>query len=223
MKRARGRAATRDRVRCAMGIRMGKSNVESGGSCVGMMATLGGGSVATIVDGSIVIIGDGSIATLGEGASPKVMRRGVAWKVLALAGEARWRLDANTFVGLAGRVCCGETSWGDRGWVGRVATCVASGLSTLGSPGAMRRGALRWGGASSCQDSKISLRLAMASSWERLVGGLAPAIAPATTCKPWMIVSSGDCKGTVIYECLNSTVSEMTWLLVSDLTSLKHR
>jgi hypothetical protein len=80
-----------------MGIRTGKSNVESGGSCVGMMATLGGGSVATIVDGamvaigdgSIATIGDGSIATLGEGESPKVMRRGVAWKVFALAGEAR--------------------------------------------------------------------------------------------------------------------------------------
>ena len=60
-----------------------------GGSHVGMMATLGGGSIATIVDGSIVVIGDGSIATLGEGESPKVMRRGVAWKVFALAGEAR--------------------------------------------------------------------------------------------------------------------------------------
>ena len=53
------------------------------------MATLGGGSVATIVEGAMVAIGDGSIATLGEGESPKVMRRGVAWKVFALAGEAR--------------------------------------------------------------------------------------------------------------------------------------
>ncbi len=190
---------------------------------MGMMATLGGGSVATIVEGAMVAIGDGSIATLGEGESPKVMRRGVAWKVFALAGGARCRLDANTFVGLAGRVFCGETSWGDRSWVAGVATCVASGLSTLGSPGAMRRVALRWGGARSRQDSKMSLRLAMASSWERLVGGFAPAIAPATACKPWMILSSGDCEGTVMYECLNSTVSEMTWLLVSDLTSLKHR
>ena len=88
VKRARGGAATRDRVRCAMGIRTGKSDVESGGSRVVMMATLGGGSVATIVDGAMVTIGDGSIATLGEGESPKVMQRGVAWKVFALAGGA---------------------------------------------------------------------------------------------------------------------------------------
>jgi hypothetical protein len=142
-----------------------------------MMATLGGGSIATIVDGSIAAIGGGSIATLGEGESPKVMRCGVAWKVFALSGGVRCRLDANTFVGLAGRVFCGETSWGDRSWVAGVATCVASGLSTLGCPGAMRRVALRWGGARSRQDSKISWRLAMASSWEILVGGFAPAIA----------------------------------------------
>ena len=70
VKRARGGAATRDRVRCAMGIRTGKSDGESGGSRVGIMATLGGGSIATIVDGSIAAIGDGSIATLGE-ASPQ--------------------------------------------------------------------------------------------------------------------------------------------------------
>ena len=73
VKRARGGAATRDWVRCAMGIRTGKSDGESGGSRVGMMATLGGGSIATIVDGSIAAIGDGSIATLGEGESPNVM------------------------------------------------------------------------------------------------------------------------------------------------------
>jgi hypothetical protein len=53
-----------------MGTRTGKYDGESGGSCVGMMATLGGGSIATIVDGSIAAIGDGSIATLGE-ASPQ--------------------------------------------------------------------------------------------------------------------------------------------------------
>jgi hypothetical protein len=181
-----------------MGIRTGKYDGESGGSRVGMMATLGGGSIATIVDGSIAAIGDGSIAPLGEGESPKVMQRGVAWKVFALAGGVWCRLDANTFVGLAGRVLCGETSGGDCSWVAGVATCVASGLSTLGCPGAMRRAALRWGGARSRQDSKISRRLAIVSSWEILVGGFAPAIAPATTCNPWMILSSDDCEGTVI-------------------------
>ena len=63
----------------------------------------------------------------------------------------------------------------------------------------------------------------MASSWEMHVGGDAPAMAPANTCSPWTILTSRVCEGTVMYECLNSTMLEMTWLLVSDLTSLKHQ
>ena len=164
-----------------MGICTGKSDGGASGSRVGTIATLG----------------EGSISTLGEGESSKVMQRGVAWMFFHFDGGVPCRLDAKKFVGLAGRARCGETGWGDRPWGAGVATLEGSGLSTLGCPGAMIRVALRWGGARSRQDLKRSRRLAMASSWEILVGGGAPDIAPATTCNPWMILSSGDCEGTV--------------------------
>ncbi len=55
------------------------------------------------------------------------------------------------------------------------------------------------------------------------MGGGAPQIAPATTSKLWMILSSAEGTGTERYACPNSTVSEMTWLLVLALTNLKQR
>jgi hypothetical protein len=79
-----------------------------------------------------------------------------------------------------------------------VATLGGSGLFTLGRPGACTQVALRWGGARRRHESKRSQRLAMASSWEMHVGGDAPEIAPAATCSPWMILSSGVCIGTVM-------------------------
>ncbi len=72
------------------------------------------------------------------------------------------------------------------------------------------------------QDLKISRRLVMASSWEIVVGSGESLRALEITWRPWIILSSGEGNGTVQKACLNLTVSEMTWLLVSLLTSLKH-
>ena len=96
-------------------------------------------------------------------------------------------------------------------------------LCTLGSPWDGPEDGRRFGGAKRRHDSKISQRLAMASTWEMLVGGVAPVSAPATCCRPWMILSSGVGAGIARYLWRNSTVSEMHWLLVSALTSLKHQ
>ncbi len=54
-------------------------------------------------------------------------------------------------------------------------------VGTLGRPGIGRRGGRKDGGASSCHDSNMSRRLAMALTWEMLVGGAAPVRAPANT------------------------------------------
>ena len=53
-------------------------------------------------------------------------------------------------------------------------------LCTLGSPWDGPEDGRRFGGAKRRHDSKISRRLAMASTWEMLVGGVAPVSAPAT-------------------------------------------
>ncbi len=52
---------------------------------------------------------------------------------------------------------------------------------TLGRPGIGVRVGRQASGARRCQDSKMSQRLAIMSTWEILVGGAAPARAPATT------------------------------------------
>ncbi len=54
-------------------------------------------------------------------------------------------------------------------------------VGTLGCPGIGIRGGQKDGGANSLHDSNTSPRLAMASTWEILVGGAAPVRAPATT------------------------------------------
>ncbi len=54
-------------------------------------------------------------------------------------------------------------------------------VGTLGRPGIGGWGGWKDGGASSRHDSNMSRRLAMASTWEMLVGGAAPVRAPATT------------------------------------------
>ena len=98
-------------------------------------------------------------------------------------------------------------------------------LCTLGSPWDGPADGRRFGGTKRRHDSKICQRLAMFSTWEMLVGGGAPVSAPATCCNPWMILSSKVRAGIARYLWRNSTgpVSEMHWLLVSVLTSLKHR
>ncbi len=55
------------------------------------------------------------------------------------------------------------------------------------------------------------------------MGGGAPWIAPAMTCKLWMILSSVEGTGAERYEWQNSMVSEMTWLLVLAFTNLKQQ
>ncbi len=70
---------------------------------------------------------------------------------------------------------------------------------------------------------KMSQRLAMALTWEILVGSATLERAPTTTCNPWMILSSVEGEGTARYPWQNSTVSKISWLLVSALTSLKQR
>jgi hypothetical protein len=55
--------------------------------------------------------------------------------------------------------------------------------STLGRPDSEERVGRKAGGAVRRHDSKIPQRLAIASTWEILVGGAAPASAHATTCR----------------------------------------
>jgi hypothetical protein len=93
---------------------------------------------------------------------------------------------------------------------------------TLGRHGARMRDCLVGDGIKRHHDSKISRRLVMTSSWEIVVGSGESLRAPEMTWRPWIILSSGEGNGTVRYACLNSTVLEMTWLLVSLSTSLKH-
>ncbi len=54
-------------------------------------------------------------------------------------------------------------------------------VSTLGQPGIGVRVGRQASGAHRCQDSKMSQRLVIVTTWEILVGGAAPAGAPATT------------------------------------------
>ncbi len=103
-----------------------------------------------------------------------------------------------------------------------VATRGRSWSDTLGRHGVRMRDCLVGDGIKRHHDSKISRRLVMASSWEIVVGSGESLSVPEMTWRLWIILSSGEGDGTVRYACLNSTVSEMTWLLVLLLTSLKH-
>ena len=103
-----------------------------------------------------------------------------------------------------------------------VATLGRAWSGTLGMPGMGMRDCLVGDRIKKHQDPKISRRLVMASSWEIVVGSGESLRGPEMTWRPWIILSSGEGDGTVRKACLNSTMSEMTWLLVSLLTSLKH-
>jgi hypothetical protein len=102
----------------------------------------------------------------------------------------------------------------------------SSRAATLGRPRAGPRlfpaGGGGKGGAT-IQRGQRSLRLARAPSWEMVVDGGVSVSTLATACKPCAILSSANGAGMVRYACLNSTMLEMTWLLVSILTSLKQR
>ena len=155
MKSARGAGAgARERVRWATGSRAGRL---SGGIGNGIW---------------------GETPTLGEGVPVKSRRCGVAWKG-AWTGEGERQVEPD---GMGGGLHDGlATIW--RAGVGGEGDTTLGGscVGTLGRPGIGIRGGWKEGGARSRHDSKMSRRLVMASTWEMLVGGAAPVIAPATT------------------------------------------
>ncbi len=155
VKSARGvGASARERVRWAMGSHAGR---------------LGGGSS----NGS-----QGSNRTLGEGAPVKSSHWGVTWNgVWTGVGER----SVET-AGLGGGLHDGldEIRWADVNGEGNT-TLGGSCVGTLGRPGIGIRGGWKDEGASRRRDLKMSQRLVMALTWEMIVGGAAPVIAPATT------------------------------------------
>jgi hypothetical protein len=164
----------------------------------------------------------GSLSTLGvggAGVSLKLSCQGVACPAGG-AGQGKRRLE----FGCGGGIQAGlgeSVGVGVGGCI--IATLGASWLCTLGNPGVRQWDGQRIGGARTRHDSKMSQRLAMALTWEILVGGATPERAPVTTCNPWMILSSVEGEGTARYPWQNSTISKISWLLVSTLTSLKQR
>ncbi len=111
----------------------------------------------------------------------KSRRWGVAWKG-AWTGVGDRNVEPD---GLGGGLHDGLATIGRAG-VGSEGNTTLGGscVGTLGRPGIRIQGGWKEGGASSRHDSKMSCRLAMASTWEMLVGGAAPVIAPATTRRP---------------------------------------
>ncbi len=108
----------------------------------------------------------------------KSSRRGVAWNG-GQTGVGNRCVDP---AGLGGGLQSGpvEVVLGSVGGEGDT-TLGGSCVGTLGCPGIGIRGGRKDGGASSCHNLNMSRRLAMASTWEMLVGGAAPVRAPATT------------------------------------------
>jgi hypothetical protein len=130
-----------------------------------------------------------SITTLGEGPLLKSSHWGVAWK-------QRGRGAGDESVEAAGLGRGPQEGTGDRGRLGigsgREINFGGSCVGTLGRPGVGVHVGWEAGGAHRRQDLQMSQRLAMASTWEILVGGAAPVGAPASTWRPWMIQSSVD-------------------------------
>ena len=169
--------------------------IGSSGDGVNSLFTLGGGASAC-----------------GSGVSAKTSRRGTAW----LCWGDRLGVGMAETGGLVGVlaavgvVACDTTLGGDL-------SC------TLGDAGEWFLACVVGGRGMRRHASNSSRRLDMASSWVMVVGSGVSLRAPAIVWRPWMILSSGDGAGMVRNACRNSTVSEITWLLVSLLTSLKHR
>ncbi len=159
------RAGARERVQWEMGLQVGRTGGGSNGGCQGSITTLGEGT-------------RGSLTTLGEGALLKSSRWGVAWKQDGIgAGD-----EGVEAVGLGrglqeGTGNCGRPGVGSGGKI----TFEGSWGGTLGWPGNRVCVGRKAGGVGRCQDLKMSQRLAIASTWEILVRGTAPARAPATT------------------------------------------
>ena len=102
----------------------------------------------------------------------------VAWKG-AWTGDGERQVEPN---GLGGGLHDGlATIW--RAGVGGEGDTTLGGscVGTLGWPGIGIRVGWKEGGASSRHESKMSRRVVMASTWEMLVGGDVPVMAPATT------------------------------------------
>ena len=108
----------------------------------------------------------------------KTIRRGVAWYAGWTGVGTRCVEPASLGGGLQSGLA--EVVLGSVGGEGDT-TLGGSCVDTLGRPGIGIRGGRKDGGASSRHDSNMSRRLAMASTWEMLVGGAAPVRAPATT------------------------------------------
>ncbi len=128
----------------------------------------------------------GSLITLGDSSLPKSRCWGVDWNVEDVDSWGCMLEDVRNKglqVGLGARV--GVLAGGK----GKT-TLGSAGVSTLGYARAGRQVGRRDRGKRRHHDSKMSWRLAIASSWEKLVGGGAPWRAPAMPCKPWMIQSS---------------------------------
>ena len=149
-------AGARAWVRWAMGSRTGRLGNGIGDDIRGEIPTLG----------------------VGEGVPAKSRRRGVAWKGAWTGVGDRNVQPAGLGGGLHGGVAM--NGWASVDGDGTT-TLGGSCVGTLGRPGIGIRGGWKEGGASSRHDSKMSRRLVMASTWEMLVGGVAPVRAPATT------------------------------------------
>jgi hypothetical protein len=142
------------------------------------------------------------ISTLGGGSLANTIRPGVT-----MAGSGRCEPSADAGGGGGNQVGKGlaPTIGVRTPGVGG-----SSGAATLRRPGARPRLFPARGRPRRCHDSKRSLRLVRASSWEMVVGGGVSVSALVMACKPWAILSSANGAGMVRYACLNSTVSEMT-------------
>ena len=155
-------------------------------------------------------LGDGATAG-GNGESAKEIRRGAT-------GNGR-----GDGTGLRMAEAGGVGVQADDGDKDGVATLGSDSSGTLGRAWEGMRARMLGGGPRRRHDSKRSRRVAMASCWVMAVGRGASLRELAMVWRPWMILSFVDGEGMVRKACRNSTVSEMTWLLVSLLTSLKHR
>ncbi len=133
----------------------------------------------------------GLLVTLGSGTSSMVIQHGVTWTACGTGGGG-WREEA----GRGGGIQEGSgvaTTVGKKG----VPTLGSSWMATLGRPGDRTWLWFVGEGPRLRHDLNISLRLAMASTWEMLVGGRASLRAPNMTWRSWMILSSGVGEGMV--------------------------
>jgi hypothetical protein len=108
----------------------------------------------------------------------KAIRRGEAWYASRTGVGTRCVEPAGLGGGLQSGLA--EVVLGGVGGEGDT-TLGGSCVGTLDRPDIGIQGGQKDGGASSRHDLNMSRRLAMASTWEMLVGGAAPVRAPATT------------------------------------------